>query len=530
MPFFVLLLTLFISTPCFSQIPIESPDQIWQVGDRRWTIEEEHRFEKWVEDTMTEDFFLRYKIPTDCADAVYAIRWIYARIAHLPAAATTKDGQWIGHWSTDWKHLPTHPEWHMDERFRAALLYLFPKTWTGTLPLDTYPVQISPDSVTPGTLFLVTESHTGIVGHVLLDGSHAHPLQTWESALPVKIQKLSLRYFFSARPESKARSGLVKFRWPVSENGEWKYLPVEAHPFYSEEQYASAFSKGYADFAEAVARRIDPTNYGPKEKMVKVVETVTHFLRNRVPIVLAGYEQCGHGGCPEGSEMWEVHNTAGRDEMIVSLMDHLSQIIESNHLDQEMAKGMMKAIPIDISEDRSVTLYHVYQNHLWLSPHPEDSIEARWGLKKCEMIYAQARATNGSIAFIDRAYRTNDPQYADFSIRTQQHLLRRLNEEWIRSKCGEPLPTSGKEAWLPPRPKISIDPRQRLKKCEKIRAEIRATNDSIAFIEKTYRNKDTDYADFSIRTQEHLLQRLSEEWNQYECRELPPTPAKKARR
>jgi histidyl-tRNA synthetase len=49
---------------------------------------------------------------------------------------------------------------------------------------------------------------------------------------------------------------------------------------------------------------------------------------------------------------------------------------------EEMAKGMMEAISIDISENRSVTFYHVYQNHLWLSPHPEDSIEARWGLKE----------------------------------------------------------------------------------------------------------------------------------------------------
>ncbi len=98
----------------------ESKDQVWEVGDRRWTVEEERRFEKWVEETITEDFFIRYQIPTDCADAVYAIRWIYARIAHLPAAATTREGRWIGHWSTDWKHLPTHPEWHMDERFRAA--------------------------------------------------------------------------------------------------------------------------------------------------------------------------------------------------------------------------------------------------------------------------------------------------------------------------------------------------------------------------------------------------------------------------
>src|SRR4030042_3839831 len=97
MPFVVLLLSLFISSPCFSQSLNESLDQVWQVGDRRWTVEEECRFEKWVEETMTEDFFIRYKIPTDCADAVYAIRWIYARIAHLPAAATTRDGRWGGH-------------------------------------------------------------------------------------------------------------------------------------------------------------------------------------------------------------------------------------------------------------------------------------------------------------------------------------------------------------------------------------------------------------------------------------------------
>jgi hypothetical protein len=530
MPFFVLFLTLLISMPCFSQTLNESPDQVWEVGDRRWTFEEEHRFEKWVDETITEDFFIRYKIPTDCADAVYAIRWIYARIAHLPAAATTTDGKWIGHWSTDWKHLPTHSEWHRDERFRAALLYLFPKTWTGTLPLDTYPIRISPDSVTPGTIFLVTESHAGIIGHVFLDGSHAHPLQTWESALPMKVQKLNLGYFFSARPESKASSGLVKFRWPVSENGAWKYLPIKEHPFYSKEQYTSGFCKGYADFVEAVARRIDPTNYAPMEKMVKVMGTITLFLRERVPIVLAGYQQCRNGDCPRGSELWEIHSTSGRDGMIISLMDHLSQIIESNHLGQEMAKRMMEAIPINISENRSVTLYHVYQNHLWFSPHPGDSIEARWGLKKCEMIYAQTRATQDAIAFIEKTYRKKDPKYADFSIQWQQQLLRRLSEEGTRSACRETPPTPAKKVWLSPHPETSIGVRWELKKCEKIRAEIRVTNDAIAFIEKTYRKKDPEYADFSIQWQQELLRRLSEEWARSECREPPSIPAKEEKK
>ena len=541
MRFLVLLLVILVSTPCLgqvldesadhglSQMPDESTnqvwessdqvrestDQVWEVGDRRWTIEEERRYEKWVDETITEDFFIRFQIPTDCADAVYAIRWIYARINHLPAAATTREGRWIGHWSTDWKHLPTHPEWYMDERFRAALFYLIPWTWTGTLPFDTYPVRISLDSVTPGTLFLVTESHTGIIGHVCLDGSHAHPLQTWESGLPRKVQKLSLGYFFSAKPEFKARSGLVKFRWPVSENGGWKYIPAEKHPFYSEEQYSPGFYQGSADFVEAVARRIDPTGYAPMEKMVKVMGTITRYLKERVPIVLTGYERCRHGGCPEGSEGWEIYSTPGRDGMIVSLMDHLTQIIESNHLDQERMKGMMEAIPIDISEKRPITFYHVYQNYLWLSSHPEDSIEARWGLKKCEMIYARTLTTRNSIAFIEKAYRKKDPKYADFSILQQQRLLGKLGEEWTRSECREPPPAADRKPWRSPPPKVS-------KKCEKIKAQIRATTDSIAFIEKTYRMKDPQYADLSIQQQQEDLRRLNEEWIGSNCIPSPP--------
>jgi len=545
MPLFVLLLIILISTPSFGQSmnggyvggkpcsvgeEPQSDDPVWEVGDRRWTAEEEHRFEKWVDETITEDFFIRYRIPADCADAVYAIRWIYARIAHLPAAATTTDGKLIGHWSTDWKHLPTHPEWDRDERFRAALLYVLRKTWTGTLPFDTYPVRISPDSVTPGTLFLVRESHAGIIGHVFLDGSQAHPLQTWESALPVKVQKLSLGYFFSPKPEAKARSGLVKFRWPVSENGEWKYLPVEEHPFYSEEQYAPGFCDGYADFVEAVAKRIDPVAYTPTEKLTKVLKTVARFLRERVPIVLAGYEECRHGGCAEGSELWEIYSTPGRDGMILSLMDHLSQIIESNHLDHEMVKEAMEVIPIAITRDRSVTLYDVYQNHLWFSPHPEDSVEARWGLKKCEMIHAQTRTTKNSIAFIERTYRKKDPKYADFSIQQQLLHLRRLDQEWARSECGDLPPTPVEKAWPSLRLAKSTKALGRSKECEEIRAEIHATSDSIAFIEKTYRNKDPEYADFSIQQQQRDLRRLTEEWTGSGCGESLPAPERKARK
>jgi hypothetical protein len=415
----------------------ESPDQVWKVGDHRWTVEEEYRFGKWVDENITEDFFIRYKIPTDCADVPYAVRWIYARIANLPAGATTKDGKLIGHWSRNWNHLPTQSEWHQDKRFRAALLHLISETWTGTLPRDTYPIRISPDSVTPGTLLSMDKSHVGIIAHVCLDGSQAHPLQTWESMLPVKIRKLSLREFFSPKPELTHPLGLVKFRWTIFENGEWKYLSGNEHPFYSEEQYSPAFYKRNADFVEAVAKRIDSTEYDPMEKVAKVVETTTRFLRERVPIVLAGYQQCVdvNGGCTEGSDLWELHNTLSHDGMIILLMDHLSRIIDSNHLDKKLVKEMMESISINITKNHSVTFYDVYQNCSWFSPHPKDSIEARWGLKKCEMILTQIRTAKDCIAFIQRIYGKKDPKYADFSIRQQREILRRLNEELTKSEC-----------------------------------------------------------------------------------------------
>jgi hypothetical protein len=31
----------------------------------------------------------------------------------------------------------------------------------------------------------------------------------------------------------------------------------------------------------------------------------------------------------------------------------------------------------------------------------------------------------------------HEPKYADFSIQQQQHILKKLSEEWTRSECGE---------------------------------------------------------------------------------------------
>jgi hypothetical protein len=96
---------------------------------------------------------------------------------------------------------------------------------------------------------------------------------------------------------------------------------------------------------------------------------------------------------------------------------------------------MMEGISVRIQPGQSVTFSHLYQNYLWLSPHPEDSVEARWGLKKCNIILSRLRSAENSMNFIERTYRKTDPKYADFSIQQQKEITRRLIDEWAKSEC-----------------------------------------------------------------------------------------------
>ena len=433
----IVFLSIFFIMPAnvFPYDSSESNSQIWKVGERRWNVQEENKYSKWVTDNITEDFFIRYKIPVDCADVVYAIRWIYARISHLPAGATTLDNQLIGHWSKDWGQLPTNKKWYKDQRFRTALMFMLSKTSTKSLPSDTYSIRIAADSVKAGTIFFIAESHAGIVQNIILDGSTAHPVQTFEATLPPHIQKLNHKNFISTNPESLFQSGLVKFRWLVKKNGRWQYLPIKEHPYYSEEQYSSTFNKGYVDYIESVAKRIDPKIYDPHDKINRLMDVFTRQLRDRIPIVLKGYKQCYKKSCPEGSYLWEIYSTPGRDEYIYVMISHIREIIKKNNLNQEDVLDKIAKIRLQISPNRYITAKQVFQNVAWISSDPEDTISNRWGLDKCNMIERRIKNAQDTIAFIRDAYGKTNPQLAERLILVRQMIVDDMTEEKNKSNC-----------------------------------------------------------------------------------------------
>jgi hypothetical protein len=413
----------------------ESDSQVWKVGQRQWTIQDEYNYGKWVEENITDDFFIRHEISVDCADIAYAARWIYARISHLPAAATIGDNRLIGHWSTDWKHIPTDENWEKDRRFRTALLYMIYSTSTRTLPSDTYPIRITADSVTPGTLFLIAKDHTGIVSNIVMDGSTTHPVQTFDAFLPTRVQKLRFRNLILPDPCGDHISGLIKFRWPIKRDNRWQYLPVKEHPFYSEEQYSSDFTKGCGDYLEAVAKRIDPKVYDPNEKVDKIINTLTRRLNERIPIVLDGNKKCHGIKCPEGSRLWETYSTSNRDEFIGVMIYHLEKIIRDNHLDRDAILDRMAKIHLQVYDDRVITLQYVFQNFNWLSSDPEATIEARWGLDKCGIIASRLKSAQESISFIKKRYGKTDPDFTERAILAQQKIVDEMTRESQKNNC-----------------------------------------------------------------------------------------------
>jgi hypothetical protein len=414
----------------------DSYGQVWQVGQQRWDVIEEQRFAAWVEKTITEDFFLRYGIPVDCADVPYAVRWIYARIAHLPAAATMADGRLFGHWSTAWANLPTNEVWHRDQRFRMALFHVLAETSTKTLPADTYPIRISPDSVLAGTVF-IGDGHAGIVGRIVLDGSMFSPVQTWEATLPRKVTKLRQRSYFSGWPDSEAGSGLVRFRRPIFSGGQWGYLPKQEQAFYSEEQYSPGFCRIGELFDEAVARKIDSRRYNSAEKADMMITTVFRYLEERVALVHEGYRHCRRAKCSEESALWEIYSTPGRDDMIGFEIEHLLKIIKTNRLNEHAIRKKMEGMVIPIDAGQAVTLNFVVQNYLWLSHDPGDSIETRWGLRRCEMIRARMQNSVQDLDFVEKRYRAIDPDYADRSRNLRLMDLRWLQDEGKRAGCND---------------------------------------------------------------------------------------------
>lgn len=163
---------------------------LWKVTEK-WDLNWEEKFIKWLEKDFNKDFFVKHQIVTDCADAAFALRWIFARMNGLPAANTMAGSHLLftqDSMKQEWTLIPTAENWYEDKLFLTGLEYILRHAFTGTLGIDGYPIEMSPDAFRVGTIHL-DGVHTMIISKIDFFGKGA-PIWKLSSTVPAEIRVL----------------------------------------------------------------------------------------------------------------------------------------------------------------------------------------------------------------------------------------------------------------------------------------------------------------------------------------------------
>lgn len=353
-----------------STVPLWSATNIWS---EQW----ENKYSEWITTEVDISFFERYQIATDCADIIYAARWIFSRIYNLPAAfELAGTGALFTNRSVrkDWLKLPTHSLWHKDKKFLASLNYLLEQTNTVSLMTAGYPVAINLKSFSAGA-YRVRMNPDGDSRHAFLYNkisgppSNEYPILNIQSTVPREVRKLRQSAFDTTEHYGERSEGIQRIRWAMTSGTQVKILPSAAHPSYSEEQFdQQMFPRN--QWALKILQAINP-NFD-ESWMVKVArETMVQNMTERVRIVEEGFEFCQKSDCSPGTQAYENWSTPSRDR---KMMEYYRSYLKYVGHD-----GLKQTVTIKGKEYPLYFLYSFWQHVSSGSSDPREPIEERWG-------------------------------------------------------------------------------------------------------------------------------------------------------
>lgn len=368
----------------------DESETLWPVTEQ-WSKEWEDRYTAWVTREVNADFF-RDTLATDCADVVYATRWIFARNNHLPMVNRLGGSRlYFGHFSMkkEWKEKKQNPLWHKDQRFMAALEYMLSLTYTESLVGDSYPLKISPETLRAGSHFTYVHGQTGhnYLVTQIRDGKDGRlPITVSFSTLPKQYRRLAVNDF--NEPHQPKEGGFMQIRWPEEISpGVWKLKPSEAMPDYSLEQYQPEFISEDS-FDEAVFNRVAPQRVvDPKRKVKSLVYALLTRFTERVPLVEDALRVCYPNRCAPNSRDYEDYSTPSRDRRIKELIDFINLTVDKNPETKWTYKLFTWNNKVNLGgpqfETYEITLAELIKT--WevqgYTSDPNDSLEKRWGLR-----------------------------------------------------------------------------------------------------------------------------------------------------
>jgi hypothetical protein len=365
------------------------PGEVW-TATNDWSTDWELKFADWTRENFDQNFFKRYRIKTDCADATVALRWIFSRVMGLPAG-NRLDG-------TDalltnrsirsvWQNLPTAADWFNDKRFLAALDYVLINTYTHSVHADAYPIEINGTWITEGSFHLelrTEDGHTRVFTDVSRE-SDTWPLEDMYSNVPRKVRKLVVEPFTVFEQPPMLFGGILRHRWTRLTPDSAYLVPSEQMPGYSLEQYQPDFFKHNThDFSAEVAARLQESA-DPLLGMRAIFSNLETSLSERKTLVEDGFALCSNQDCSPGTKNYEDWSSPSRDARLGQYFDQITGYLTSLHgkdldranrlLAREKNKNLLK---FNGNKYRYDDVAAVWKAHRY-SSDPRDTPVKRWG-------------------------------------------------------------------------------------------------------------------------------------------------------
>ncbi len=378
-----------------------------------WTPEWEDKFSSWVNNEFNDDIFIsgKYKgIPTDCADAVYFSRLIFANENQLPFVIKDPTGG-SSNITNKMSRFDSTKDPH--QRLRQFMLFIANVTGTRSLANDSYPVKINRNNVRPGTIWsrprIKRENVLNMIfggdvkedpGHaeVVKDVNEAGAIELLGSTVPIAIRKLQTTSYLVFLP-IETTTGFR--RWYLPE--EYKKKTADL-PNFSLEQFkmgvsTSTHSKNIGNnqlrnlerWSTQVQNRLKLKNESKEEALQRAIKDLCTLANSRVDIVRKGeaIRRNLKNSCMNANS-YENYSTPSRDKRIMITLERAVKIDGGFGftLNQQMNKlePLLKTCEIEIQTGRKIALWNFLKAiaNDNVSSNPNDSFDARWGLAEPE--------------------------------------------------------------------------------------------------------------------------------------------------
>lgn len=383
---------------------------VWK-DSQTWNSEWEQRYSDWVSTSFNEDIFTAgtYKnIETDCADAVYNARIIFAFENQLPFMIKDPTGgsEMITNQMSRFDSIKDP-----NKRLRKFMDWLQDIVSTKSLSNDTYPVKVHRDYIRPGTVWSrprITRENifSRLFGATIQeDPGHAELVKNVSqtgaifligSTVPKAVRNLNTTSSLVFMPVETS-TGFRNWFQP-----EQYAMPLDTVPGYSLEQFSSIgkvqtqqnndsyvqntqrnLSTWTADIQNRLAMRPESKN----ENIARQLANICNLVNTRVNIILKAEEaRLALGGACMNAGDYDAYSTPSRDKRIMTTLEQLIDIgggfgFTKKQRLKDLAPAFVACPDIQYSPGKFISLYDYATKALSgdISSDPNEGVEARWG-------------------------------------------------------------------------------------------------------------------------------------------------------